>query len=191
MKASILVPLIFGIFTKVSATPLVYGLNTNVCDGAVTLASTWIGETKNVEMKSVFCLNLNRRDDVQQHVLEQQQTTPTNVCGAQCATNCFTPSGGGPDPNDCHVIADALRFDSQSIGPTFEIGTGTNNTVVMKYNSCETFFLNQASGPLVYCRTDWASLIDFVAPNCQATQNAHGGNCVANNQAWFVQVNHV
>jgi len=195
MKASSsilqVVPFVFGIFTRVSATPLVHGLNTNVCDGAVTLASTWIGEAKNVELKSVFCL-LNQRHghDVQQHVLPvQQQTVPTNVCGAQCATNCFTPAGGGPDPNDCHVIADALRFDSQSIGPLFDIGTGTN--ITLKYNSCETFFLNQASGPLVYCRTDWASLIDFVAPNCQATQNAHGGNCVANNQAWFVQVNHI
>jgi len=182
---SILVPLVFGIFTKISATPLVYGLNSNVWDGAVTLASTWIGKAKNVEMKSVFCPNLN------QYVQEQRQTSPTNVCGAPCTTNCFMPAGGGPDPNDCHVIADALREDSQSIGALFEIGTGTNNTVVMKFNSCETFFLNQAIGPLVYCRTDWAALIDFVAPNCQATQNAHGGNCVANDQSWFVQVNHV
>ena len=23
--------------------------------------------------------------------------------------NCFAGSGGGPDPNECHVIADALR----------------------------------------------------------------------------------
>lgn len=31
-------------------------------------------------------------------------------------TNCFPGAGGGPDPNDCHVIADALRYDSQNIG---------------------------------------------------------------------------
>lgn len=31
-------------------------------------------------------------------------------------TNCFTPSGGGPDPNECHVIADALLYDSQNVG---------------------------------------------------------------------------
>jgi hypothetical protein len=32
------------------------------------------------------------------------------------ATNCFSPSGGGPDPNECNVIADALLYDSQNIG---------------------------------------------------------------------------
>ena len=101
MKASILVPLIFGIITKISATPLVYGLgeflvclsrksreddlivhilDSNVCDGAVTLASSWIGAAKNVEVKSVFCPNLYQRDE-----LEQRQTTnSTNVCGAPC-----------------------------------------------------------------------------------------------------------
>jgi hypothetical protein len=185
MKISILVPLVFGIFTKISATPLVYGAN--VCDGAVTIATTWIGGAKNVEMKTVFCPNLYQRRDV----LEQRQTNATNVCGALCATTCFTPAGGGPDPNDCHVIADAILEDSQSIGALFEIGTGTNNTVVMKFNSCETFFLNQALGPLIYCRTDWAALVNDIAPNCQATQNAHGGLCVADDQSWFVQVNHV
>jgi hypothetical protein len=192
MKFSTLVLLAFGIFTKVLATPLVYGLDSKVCDGAVTLASIWIGEAKDVEIRSVFCPNFHQRGDGQ-HMLEQPLETaaPKNVCGAACATNCFTPAGGGPDPNECHVIADALRFDSESIGPLFDIGTGSNNTVVLKYNSCETFFLNQASGPLTYCRTDWASLIDDVAPNCQATQNAHGGNCVADDQSWFVQVNHV
>ena len=108
-------------------------LDTNVCDGAVTIASTWIGEAKNVEMKSIYCPNLYQRRDVQ-HVLEQPQTIPVDVCGAPCrfshdflfrfwkfnlisgATTCFTPAGGGPDPNECHVIADALRFNSQSIG---------------------------------------------------------------------------
>jgi len=194
MKVSILVPLVFGIFTKVSATPLAYSLDSKVCDGAVTLATIWIGEGKDVEIKSVFCPNLYQRRNVHwQQVLEPQTAPPPlkNVCGANCATNCFQPAGGGPDPNECHVIADALRFDSESIGPMFDIGTGSNNTVVLKYNSCETFFLNQASGPLTYCRTDWAALIDFVAPNCQAAQNAHGGNCVASDQSWFVQVNHV
>jgi hypothetical protein len=195
MKVSILVPLVF--FTKVSATPLLFGLDT-VCDGAVTLASTWIGEAKNVEIKSVFCPDLHQRHDIQ-HMLEQPQTAPLappgakNVCGALCATNCFAPAGGGPDPNECHVIADALRFDSQQPGGPFVTipnGATPSNSVVFKYNSCQTFFLNQASTPLTYCLTDWAALIDLVAPNCQATQNAHGGNCVANDQSWFVQVNH-
>jgi len=189
MKTLILLPLTFGIFTKISATPLASDLLTNLCDGAVTLASNWIGEAKNVEIKTILCPNLySEHYDVPVQQLEQ--SSPTNVCGAPCATNCFNPAGGGPDPNECLVIADALRFDSESIAPLFNIGTGASNTVVMQYNSCKTFFLNQASGPLVYCRTDWAALIDFVAPNCQATQNAHGGNCVANDQSWFVQVQH-
>jgi hypothetical protein len=185
MKASILLPLAFGIFTKTSATPLGFDLLTNLCDGAVTLASTWMGEHKNVEMKTILCPHLYPEHN---EMLLHAQSSSTNVCGANCATNCFNPSGGGPDPNDCHVIADALRYDSENIGNTFGIGTGSNNTVVMQYKSCKTFFTNQDSGSLVYCRDDWASLIDIVAPNCQATQNAHGGNCVANNQAWFVQV---
>jgi len=191
MKASVLVPLVFTILTKVSATPLVHGLSTKVCDGAVTLASIWIGEAKDVEIRSVYCPNLYQPRDVQHALVQPQTASPVNVCGASCKTTCFTPSGGGPDPNECHVIADALRFDSQSIGALFDIGTGSNNTVVLKFNSCETSFVNQASGPLTYCRTDFATLVDFIAPNCQATQNAHGGICVANDQSWFVQVNHV
>ena len=58
-----------------------------------------------------------------------------NVCGTPCrfsldfsirflkiyilisgATNCFNPAGGGPDPNECHVIANALIDDSKTLG---------------------------------------------------------------------------
>ncbi|KAJ7171204.1 hypothetical protein C8R46DRAFT_1262434 [Mycena filopes] len=105
-------------------------------------------------------------------------------------TTCFTPSGGGPDPSDCAVVADALLFESQNIGPLFTVGTETNNTVVMQFASCLTFFRNQDVVPIEYCRSDWSSLVNFIAPNCQATQNAHGGLCVATNQQWFAQVNH-
>jgi len=175
MKASVLFPLVFTIFAKVSATPLEYGLDAKVCDGAVTLASIWIGEGKDVEMKSVYCPNLYQpRDDVQ-HALEQPQTAP-DVCGAPCFTTCFTPAGGGPDPNECHVIADALRFDSQAIGIFFT--TSSKSSFFLKFSSCSAFFFNQTPGLLTYCRTDFAALIDFIAPNCQATQNAHGGICV-------------
>jgi len=185
MKASILLPLAFGIFTKVSATPLGSDLISAACDGAITLASAWIGEAKNVEVKAISCANL-----FLEHQNELAIIPPTNVCGATCNTNCFNPAGGGPDPNECHVIADALLYDSQNIGPLFDIGTGSSNTVTMQYASCKTFFLNQFSGPLEYCRTDWAALVNDLAFGCQATQNAHGGNCVASNQEWFVQVQH-
>ncbi|KDR73216.1 hypothetical protein GALMADRAFT_724973 [Galerina marginata CBS 339.88] len=119
-----------------------------------------------------------------------QPRQAASVCGATCTTHCFTPSGGGPDPNECHVIADALRFDSQNIAPVFQIGNGTSNIVSLTFSSCTSFFLNQASTPLNYCRTDFANVIDFVAPNCQATQNAHGGLCLADDGRWFIQVQH-
>lgn len=40
----------------------------------------------------------------------------------------------------------------------------TNNTVVMTFSSCETFFLNQASPAevLTYCRLDWVNAFILV-----------------------------
>ena len=32
-----------------------------------------------------------------------------------------------------------------------------------------------------------ASLVDFIAFNCQAKQHAIGGTCLAKDSAWFVQ----
>ncbi|KAJ7708301.1 hypothetical protein B0H17DRAFT_971837 [Mycena rosella] len=176
------------LFFKLSAasvTVLPAGGDT-ICAGQITGSETFIGQDKNVKVQQVTC-PLN--GGIQSRVLGARQGV-TDVCGNTCGTNCFTPSGGGPDPNDCHIIADALRFDSQNIGALFEIGTGTNNTIVMQFATCLTFFANQDVSTLEYCRTDWASLIDFVAPNCQSTQNAHGGNCIATDQSWFVQVQH-
>lgn len=37
-------------------------------------------------------------------------------CGAPCARHCFAPAGGGPDPRDCAVIADALLYEGQNTG---------------------------------------------------------------------------
>ena len=97
MKVSILVHLLFGILTKTSALAAPLDLSyTNLCDGAIILATIWIGEDKNVEMKSVFCPNgpnnlpeqHHDRDVEQRHVmLEQRQLEQTafpNVCGANC-----------------------------------------------------------------------------------------------------------
>ncbi|KAJ7111150.1 hypothetical protein C8R43DRAFT_1139160 [Mycena crocata] len=155
-----------------------------VCEGQITLSETFIGQDKNVKVQYATCPEYGSKVNT----LESRQVV--DVCGNTCDTSCFTPSGGGPDPNDCHIIADALRFNSQNIGALFTVGTGTNNTVVMQFESCLTFFVNQDNVPIEYCRTDWASLVDFIAPNCQSTQNAHGGKCVATNQQWFAQVNH-
>ncbi|KAH7922942.1 hypothetical protein BV22DRAFT_1171558, partial [Leucogyrophana mollusca] len=112
--------------------------------------------------------------------------SPPNVCGAPCKTNCFNPAGGGPDPNDCQVIADALLYESQNSGEWL-CSVRKTAGVSMTYKSCKTFILDQAGYDLTYCKDDWAAVIKYVAFNCQAQQNAHGGNCVANDQRWFIQ----
>ncbi|KAJ7143789.1 hypothetical protein C8R44DRAFT_864819 [Mycena epipterygia] len=173
------------LFSNISAASVARTATGEVCEGQVTLSETYIGQDKNVKVQFATCPEYGSKVQT----LESRQAA-VDVCGNNCNTNCFTPSGGGPDPNDCHIIADALRFDSQNIGALFTIGTGTNNTIVMKFSTCLTFFANQDVSTLEYCRTDWASLVDFVAPNCQSTQNAHGGNCIATDQSWFVQVQH-
>ncbi|KAJ7457249.1 hypothetical protein B0H11DRAFT_2063496 [Mycena galericulata] len=155
-----------------------------VCEGQVTVSEKYIGQENNVKLQIATCPEYNSKVAT----LEARQTAPIDVCGNTCTTSCFTPAGGGPNPNDCHVIADALRFDSQNVGALFTIGTGVNNTVALQFATCLTFFVNQDVVPIEYCDTDWATLVDFIAPNCQATQNAHGGLCVATNQQWFVEV---
>lgn len=99
----------------------------------------------------------------------------TNVCGATCKcsletshspfysplscpgdTHCFNPAGGGPDPNECHVISDALRYNSQNIANIFNIPRSAA-VVKMQYKSCYSFWVNQATVDLQYCRQDWVS----------------------------------
>ncbi|KAF7324994.1 hypothetical protein MKEN_00541800 [Mycena kentingensis (nom. inval.)] len=155
-----------------------------VCEGQVNLSETFIGKDQNVRVQFATCPQDNSV------ALVPRQTAPINVCGNTCQTFCFPPAGGGPNPNDCTIIADALLFDSQNIGPLFTVPSGTNNTIVMQFATCLSFFVNQETIPIEYCRSDWSSLIKFIAPNCQATQNAHGGLCVATKQQWFAQVNH-
>ncbi|KAG7440326.1 uncharacterized protein BT62DRAFT_938141 [Guyanagaster necrorhizus] len=180
----------FSLAFLLSGLALVSPVLSEVCKGQVTLSEYYIGVDKNVKVETVSCPEIShaKRSDLS----SRQASGATNVCGAECDTSCFTPSGGGPDPNECHVIADALRYDSENTGTYFDVNNGTagDNIVVMTYNSCETFFANQADGVLEYCRTDWASVIDWVAPNCQSTQNAHGGDCIASDQTWFIQVQH-
>ncbi|KAJ6629410.1 hypothetical protein B0H10DRAFT_2184378 [Mycena sp. CBHHK59/15] len=183
-------------FFHFSAASVISARGDTVCAGQVTLSESYIGEDKSVKVQHVTCPDVSVAA-VQPRALDTRQAVE-NVCGATCmvifqricGTHCFTPSGGGPVPNDCHVIADALRFENQNTGALFLIGTGTNNTVVMQFATCLSFFVNQDVVTEEYCRTDWASLIDFIAPNCQSTQNAHGGNCVATDQRWFAQVQH-
>ncbi|KAI0058189.1 hypothetical protein BV25DRAFT_1811135 [Artomyces pyxidatus] len=153
------------------------------CNDKKTLSQAYIGEAKDVSIEYVHCSNIIHPipDAIE---LKKRQSVPVDVCGATCNTNCFVPTGGGPDPNECKVIADALLYDSEAIGIT------NTSLVVMKYNSCETFITSQVDYAIQYCRNDWSSLVNYIAFNCQSTQNAHGGNCVASDQRWFVQVQH-
>ncbi|KAJ3551900.1 hypothetical protein NM688_g4442 [Phlebia brevispora] len=146
------------------------------CDGT-TVLDTYIGEDRNVHTEVIQCQNIP--------VLASQVGKRDDVCGANCTTDCFTPSGGGPDPNDCQVIADALLYDSQNVGALFTLDP-TNGTqrITMQYRSCLTYMLNQDVVPITYCRTDWSQLVEYIAFNCQAEQNAHGGLCVADDQRW-------
>ncbi|THH27069.1 hypothetical protein EUX98_g7119 [Antrodiella citrinella] len=150
------------------------------CPDAKEQSKSLVGARRDVEMITYSC-GASSGNHTEEAGNMMKRGNPTNVCGAQCTTHCFNPSGGGPDPNECKVVSDALRYDSQNIGNLFNIPQTTNGAVVtMQYKSCKSFFVNQAKGlDLQYCRQDWASVLDYVAFNCQATQNAHGGLCLA------------
>ncbi|KAI0311626.1 hypothetical protein OF83DRAFT_1068480 [Amylostereum chailletii] len=161
-----------------------------VCENPTTLSTATAGKDGEVQVEYLHCSNADSiRAQSQVLRFEKRQD---NVCGAPCATNCFPGAvGTGPDPNQCAVIADALLYDSQNVGALFTMDPANNTTMItMQYQSCKTFILNQAGTPLQYCRTAWSELTNYLAQNCQATQNAHGGNCVADDQRWFVQVQH-
>ena len=58
---------------------------TDVYEGAVTLASTWIsGEATNDEVKIISSPNLHHHHDMPVH---QQAGRGTNVCGTDCKFN--------------------------------------------------------------------------------------------------------
>ncbi|KAI0641246.1 hypothetical protein C8Q79DRAFT_1014656 [Trametes meyenii] len=163
------------------------------CKDETVAAETYIGEAKDVKVTYSHCGSVplvNAEGEVVSSLTKRQD--PVNVCGAPCNTFCFNPSGGGPNEDDCKVIADALLFDSQSIGPLFNITAFNTPTgkITMQYQSCLTYFLNQDSSELEYCRNDWSSLVTWLASDCNAANNAHGGLCVAQDQRWYIQVQH-
>lgn len=155
------------------------------CQHPRVVDSTYIGRDKNVLVQYSTCEDAEWPEPT----LETRQSN--NVCGTPYNTYCFTPSGGGPDPNDCNVISDALLYDSQNVGALFQLDPAQNTSVItMQFRTCESFMVNQDSVALTYCRTDWSSILSNLAWNCQATQNAHGGLSVATDQRWFIQVQH-
>ncbi|KAH7908280.1 hypothetical protein BJ138DRAFT_1115979 [Hygrophoropsis aurantiaca] len=155
------------------------------CEDKAVLSTSFVGQNSDVKAETFSCSN--SLSEFSALSAASTADDPTDVCGASCTTNCFTPSGGGPNPNDCQIIVDALLYDSQNIGALFTIAANTSG-VAMTYATCETFIIDQASYDLTYCRDDWSNVVEYVAFNCQSTQNAHGGNCVATDERWFIQV---
>ncbi|KAF5388668.1 hypothetical protein D9757_004744 [Collybiopsis confluens] len=173
------------------ATPMVQRDADYSCPGQTVVSEALVGANKDVQLTQYTCPGTSKREESSLSARQTAQTT-IDVCGNQCTTICFTPAGGGPDPNDCHVIADAMRFESQQTGDNFNITNGATNFVLMSYLSCKTVFVNQnTQANETYCLSDWATVTDFIAPNCQSTQNAHGGQCNANDGVtWFIEVSH-
>ncbi|KII95396.1 hypothetical protein PLICRDRAFT_212832 [Plicaturopsis crispa FD-325 SS-3] len=96
-----------------------------------------------------------------------------NLVGAPCTTYCYTPAGGGPDPNDCQSLANDYAGDGD-----FTIGSGGG--LVWSLGSCQVVQWNDmSSGDVLYNynTANWAGVVSYIAWNCQATQNAHGGTC--------------
>ncbi|KAI0770904.1 hypothetical protein BD413DRAFT_613435 [Trametes elegans] len=180
------------------------------CANETVVSETFIGPNKDVKMTTSRC-----NDAQPVHALINE---PTDVCDAQCDTNCFNPAGGGPNEADCAVIAGALLYESDpaNSGDAFYIPLrcvpgslvtryvmcggadharymctqyGPTNRVTMQYHSCETYFLNQArdANGLSYCRSDWITVLNYIASTCDAAHDAHGGNCVAADEKWYIQ----
>jgi hypothetical protein len=170
----------------VASKPTIASLESR-CTIETNFAPSYIGEFKNVLVQTASCPS-----DVLPPVernLEGRQAS-VNVCGANCTTNCFAGATNAPTTSDCHVIADALLYESQNGGALFNVANGTNNQIIMSFQACKTFFLNQDLNTLTYCRSAWSQLVDWLSTSCAGTKGAHGGNCVAVDQRWFVQVQH-
>jgi len=121
-------------------------------------------------------------------------------CGASCSSTCYAIGTGvpGPDPNDCQMI-----FNAMIARPDQIFALEPNNFLLFTVRTCGTGIQNQiAANPanwacsqkMIYDYSDWAAVGSFLAFNCQATQGARGGNCVAdtgiytNVPDFFIQV---
>lgn len=170
--ASALLPLI-------STNPVV----SSACVGKQKLGQTFIGQNKDVSVEYY-----SRVTNSALLITPEK----TNVCGLACTTNCYAGSGG-PDPNHCQVIVDALLYESQNTGNKITVsaaGPGLTNSLTMTYATCNSTLVNQLATDIIYCRTDWARVTGYVGTNCQSTQKAKGGICVETQKKFFVQVNH-
>lgn len=154
---------------------------TTLCQSPTVVSESSVGQNSDVNMVAYSCANVvaNNSSVTSPRDLNHESSLvkrATSVCGATCTsclssclaymwlishsshlagdTHCFNPAGGGPDPNDCKVISDVLRYDSQNTANTFNIPHSAA-VVRMQYRSCYSFFVNQATTDLQYCRLDW------------------------------------
>ncbi|KAH8917769.1 hypothetical protein BT69DRAFT_1338812 [Atractiella rhizophila] len=110
----------------------------------------------------------------------------TNECGGQCTTFCYTGDAGtGPNTGDCADIGGMISVGVY--GSQFTTKAGQETSIVK--NSCKTFFHNQASDgqDAVYCTADLAAVNNYIANNCAAAQNAHGGICVSGDGRFYIE----
>ncbi|KAF7966168.1 hypothetical protein HWV62_39760 [Athelia sp. TMB] len=185
------IPILLATALVASSSPL----STASCAGKETLVTEYIGPQKDVLAEYYSCASapttFGNTTVTPSTTTAAKRASPTDLCGASCTTTCYTPAGGGPDPNDCQVIADALLFEGQNTGPLFTLGTAGNSTtnfIRLRYSSCNSTIVNQDPTSIEYCYSDWAGVTGYVGKNCQATSSppAHGGICVASDQQFFI-----
>ncbi|KAF8961147.1 hypothetical protein BDZ97DRAFT_1760125 [Flammula alnicola] len=87
-----------------------------------------------------------------------------------------------PFPSGCVAV-----FMVDFLGETNIVGTGTNNTVVMLYQTCKSFFWNAGTVPIQYCRPIWAEKLDEMKTICHISGNSYGAQCVSPDNNWFIQ----
>ncbi|KAH7101792.1 hypothetical protein BKA62DRAFT_757098 [Auriculariales sp. MPI-PUGE-AT-0066] len=149
-------------------------------NGAVV--DTWACKTSAAEIKAAKEEEAFALEKLDARGVSISETTLTkrgyNACGIYCPTYCYGGAGGGPDPNHCTQLAQGWTSG------TFVVNQGV--TVYYSLASCQVLVRNLGNfGGLTYCWNDLRGVTNYIAWNCQATQNAHGGYCPMNNE-WSI-----
>ncbi|CCA77278.1 hypothetical protein PIIN_11256 [Serendipita indica DSM 11827] len=116
------------------------------------------------------------------------ESNAVSKCDAPCTSSCYSGNpGGGPDPNDCEYATGLLFARNPQL---FTLPTGGYN--LFTWRSCGIGIQNQivSSGApctqrMQYDHADVANVARYLAWNCQAAQNAHGGRCTADSGVYI------
>ncbi|KAH7098526.1 hypothetical protein BKA62DRAFT_368315 [Auriculariales sp. MPI-PUGE-AT-0066] len=121
--------------------------------------------------------SLEQRDnpELDDIALSERGVNDYNACGAWCPTTCYTPAGRhGPNPNDCSRLVQGMTQGSFTV----ERGSALSYWL----GSCGVTITNRSNYRyLRYCYKDLQVVTNWIAWNCQAPQNAHGGQCKFHN----------